>query len=29
MTDRVAHLLWIAVTVLAGAIVIVVFWLIP
>jgi hypothetical protein len=29
LTDREVHILWTAVTVLAGAIVIVVFWLIP
>jgi hypothetical protein len=29
MTDRSAHILWTIVTVLAGVIVIFVFWLIP
>jgi hypothetical protein len=29
MTDREVHILWTAVTVLAGVIVLVVFWLIP
>jgi hypothetical protein len=29
MTDRAVHILWTVVTVLAGAIVLVVFWLIP
>jgi hypothetical protein len=29
MTDREVHILWTVVTLLAGAIIIVIFWLIP